>query len=325
MDWLRQFPIGQSVDASGPEGGSWLRTLDPRLKLAWTVAFLVTPILAGPAWRLALVALLLLLTLCSGLPLRIWRRSLPLLLALALLVGQLTALLPAGTTPRFSLQRPPKELRLEPAPAGASGPSPSPAGQAAAPESAGLRWEVWRWGPLQLGPATIGPLVVTRRSAELAINSATLLVTLIHSANLLLLSTTPEELAWAISWWLAPLSRLGLPMERLGFTLLLALRFLPLVQEELQNLLRAIAIRAVNLRELGWKAGLSLVLAVGERLLANILLRSEQGAEALLARGGRWLPPDALHRASDGSRSATLLGWLALALMLVLRWRYGTV
>lgn len=184
---------------------------------------------------------------------------------------------------------------------------------------------MWRWGPLQIGPATMGPLVVTRRSAELAINSATLLVTLIHSANLLLLSTTPEELAWAISWWLAPLSRLGLPMERLGFTLLLALRFLPLVQEELQNLLRAIAIRAVNLRELGWKAGLSLVLAVGERLLANILLRSEQGAEALLARGGRWLPPVALHRASDGSRSATLLGWLALALMLALRWRYGAL
>jgi energy-coupling factor transport system permease protein len=165
--------------------------------------------------------------------------------------------------------------------------------------------------------------VVTRRSAQLGINSATLLVTLIHSANLLLLTTTPEDLAWAISWWLAPLGRLGLPIERLGFTLLLALRFLPLVQEELQNLLRAIAIRAVNLRELGWKAGLALVLAVGERLLANILLRSEQGAEALLARGGHWLPPDALHRAEPGPRSITLLGWFGLALLLGLRWRFG--
>lgn len=324
MDWLRQFPIGQFVDVSGPGRGSWLRGLDPRLKLAWTVAFLVTPILAGPAWRLALVALLLLLTLCSGLPVRIWRRTLPLLLGLALLVGLLTALLPAGTSPRFSLQRPPQELRLGPpsAPPGQSWWAPP---QADPPERAGLGWEVIRWGPLQLGPGAIGPLVVTRRSAELAVNSATLLVTLIHSANLLLLSTMPEELAWAISWWLAPLSRLGLPMERLGFTMLLALRFLPLVQEELQNLLRAIAIRAVNLREMGWKAGLSLLLAVGERLLANILLRSEQGAEALLARGGRWLPPDALHRAEGGSLRATRLGWIALALVLGLRWRYGAL
>jgi len=341
MDWLRQFPIGQYVDAAEPGQGSWLRRLDPRLKLAWTVAFLVTPILAGPVWRLALVGLLLLLTLLSGLPLRLWRRTLPLLLALALLVGGLTALLPVGASPRFTLQRPPGELRLAPPPAAAPAALSTPQAQSGqptagdrsataaqaepSPERSGLSWELLRWGPVSLGPLALGPLVITRRSAELGINGATLLVTLIHSANLLLLSTTPEELAWAISWWLAPLGRFGLPMERLGFTLLLALRFLPLVQEELQNLLRAIAIRAVNLRELGWKGGLSLVLSVGERLLANLLLRSEQGAEALLARGARWLPPDSLHRAEAGSRLATLAGWLGLALLLALRWRWGSL
>ena len=320
MDWLRQLPIGQYVDAGGPGRGSWLRGLDPRLKLAWTVAFLVTPILAGPAWRLGLVGLLLLITLISGLPLRVWRRSLPLLLGLALLVGLLTALLPVGTTPRGTLQRPPGELRLAPAPGAPPAAAPS---LAPAPERSGAPWELLRWGPVQLGPFPFGPLVVTRRSGELGLNGATLLVTVIHSANLLLLTTSPEELAWAISWWLRPLALLGLPMERLGFTLLLALRFLPLVQEELQNLLRSIATRAVNLKALGWKAGLGLVLAVGERLLANILLRSEQGAEALLARGGRWIPPDALYRAEGASRVSTLLGWLALALLLALRWRLG--
>ena len=34
------------------------------------------------------------------------------------------------------------------------------------------------------------------------------------------------------------------------------------------------ASRAVNLRTLGFKAGFGIVLAVGERLLANILLRA---------------------------------------------------
>ncbi|MFM9089723.1 MAG: energy-coupling factor transporter transmembrane protein EcfT, partial [Cyanobium sp.] len=61
MDWLRQIPIGQYVDG----GTSWLHRLDPRLKLAWTLAFLVTPVLAGPVWRLSLVGLLLLVTLFS--------------------------------------------------------------------------------------------------------------------------------------------------------------------------------------------------------------------------------------------------------------------
>ena len=83
MDWLRQLPLGQYV--AGRRG--WLRRLDPRLKYAWSLAFLLTPILASAWWRLALVALLLLITLASGLPWRLWRRSVPLLLALSLAVG----------------------------------------------------------------------------------------------------------------------------------------------------------------------------------------------------------------------------------------------
>ena len=313
MDWLRQVPIGQYVDVQPGERGSWLHRVDPRLKLAWTVAFLITPILAGPAFRLGLVLFLLLVTAVSGLPWRLWQRSLPTLLAVALLVGLLTAFLPAEATPSASLQRPPDELLLQP-----QAPGQPPA------QVDGRSWELWRWGPLRLGPVPIGPLLITRKSAELAINTSTLLVTLLHSANLLLVSTPPEQLAWAISWWLAPLERLGWPLQRLGFTLLLALRFLPLVQEELQNLLRALATRAVNLKALGWKQGLALLLAVGERLLANLLLRAEQGAEALMARGGAWLPPDQLRLpgppAAAPLSAAALLGLLAL---LGARWRVG--
>ena len=305
MDFLRQLPIGQYVaEEEGEAGGapSWLRRLDPRLKLAWTLAFLVTPILAGPLWRLGLVGLLLLLTALSGLPWRLWRRSLPLLLVVALLVGGLAAVLPTGGVPAGQLQRPPAELRLV-----AGSPLQPP------PERAGQRWQLAQWGPLE----------VTRRSAELGLNGATLLVTLVHSANLLLLSTPPEELVWALSWWLHPLSRLGWPMERLGFTLLLALRFLPLVQEELQNLVRAVATRAVNFRALGWKGGLGLVLAVAERLLANLLLRAEQGAEALVARGGRWLPPDQLRLTPPLARRLNGLAALLLLALVGLRWKLG--
>jgi len=309
MDWLRQLPIGQYVDPGDSGRRCWLRQLDPRLKLLWTLAFLLTPILAGPLWRLGLVALLLLITAVSGLPWRLWGRTVILWLSLALLVGLLACLLPVDGTAAANLQRPPTELQLAPG-------SPPP------PRS-GVAWEILRWGPLRLGPLELGPVVVTRKSAELGLNGGTLLFTLIHSANLLLLTTAPEELVWAIDGGLAPLARLGLPSERLGFTLLLALRFLPLVQEELQNLLRSLATRAVSIRSLGWRAGLRLVLALGERLLTNVLLRAEQGAEALLARGGRWLPPRVLHE-----RPGPLgpLGWaaaLALLLLLGLRLRWG--
>lgn len=330
MDWLRQVPIGQFVaEEPGAEepgdgesasrgaaggrasrgrasGGSWLRRLDPRLKLAWTVAFLVTPILAGPLWRLALVGLLLLITLLGGLPWRLWRRSVPLLLALALLLGLLAALLPAGELPPSVPQRPPGEVLLQP-----TAPGQGPL------ERSGRRWELLR----------LGPVAVSRRSAELGLNGATLLFTLVHSANLLLLTTPPEALVWAIGWLLLPLARLGWPVERLGFTLLLSLRFLPLVQEEFQNLLRSLAIRAVSFKRLGWKASLALVLALGERLLANLLLRAEQGAEALVARGGRWLAPQRLQELTEprqpADRRRDRLAALGLLLLCGLRWKVG--
>ena len=71
------------------------------------------------------------------------------------------------------------------------------------------------------------------------------------------------------------------------------------------------------------------MLSVGERLLANILLRAEQGAEALLARGGTWLPADSFRpeQASKGAVRSILNGVAAVGLVtvLVLRGRYGAL
>jgi energy-coupling factor transport system permease protein len=304
MDWLRQIPIGQYVDGSS----SWLRRLDPRLKLAWVLLFLLTPVLAGPLWRLGLLGLLLVLTLFSGLPPRLWWRSLLLLSLLGVGVGLLATLLPTGDPAATLPLRSPQELPDLTIP---------PSG-----------WELLRLGPLKLGPFTLGPFVVDRRSAELGLSSAMLIVTVVHSVNLMLLTTPSEELVWALSWLMAPLAVLGLPVDRLSFQLLLALRFLPLVQEELQNLLRALASRAVNLKSLGFKASFGLVLAVAERLLANILLRAEQGADALLVRGGRWCPAAAFRPAAavawrDHLRNGAGVGLLLL--LLGLRGKYGAL
>ena len=305
MDWLRQLPMGQYVDGEG----SWIRHLDVRIKFAWTLAFLTTPVLASPAWRLGLVALLLLLTACSRLSWRLWQRTLPLLLVLSLLVAALSLLLPAGQTIAQWAERPAQELRLLPAgtPSSAAGPA----------------WQLWHWGPHGHPPLQVGPLVVTRASVTFALNSGTLLFTLVHSANLLLLSTPPEHLAWALTWGLTPLRWLGFQTEELGFMLLLSLRFMPLVQEEFQNLLRAVATRAVNFRTLGVKASVGLVLAVGERLLANVLLRAHQGADALLVRGGRLLSPLQLRPQPATGHGMNRLAVLLLLGLVLLRWQVG--
>ena len=304
MDWLRKVPIGQYV--SGNSG--WIRSLDPRLKMTWVIMFLLTPVLAGPTWRVGLVVGISLLTFLSSLPLRIWWRSFCLVLALACLVGLFSLLLPTGETSAIYSVRPPNEL------SNAVVIAPS--------------WNLLEVGPFHLGQIAFGPLSVDRRSAELGLKTSTLIFTVVQSVNLMLLTTAPEDLVWTLRWFISPLAFLGVPVDRISFQILLSLRFLPLVQEELQNLLRSLATRAPNIRRLGLKTSLGLLLSVGERLLANILLRAEQGADALIARGGYWIPPDQLRPASTLRERKSFLNigsCFLLVLVLSLRGKYGAL
>ena len=271
MDWLKKIPIGQYVSGTS----SWLRVIDPRIKISWILLFLLTPIWSNYIWRISIASVLLLITFFSFLPLRIWWRSLVFLFVLSLIVGFLSIVLPASETSSELSIRAPNEI----------------------PSAIVLTrsWEIFRLGPFDFGGFSIGPLIVDRRSAELGIKTSTLIFTVIHSVNLMLITTPPEDLVWAIRWFFSPLTLLGFPLEKFSFQLLLALRFLPLVQEELQNLFRSIGVRAIDFKKLGLKATLGLFVSLGERLLSNILLRAEQAADSLMLKEGLWLSSDQLR------------------------------
>ena len=303
MDWLKKIPIGQYVSGKS----SWLRVLDPRIKLSWILLFLLTPVWANSIWRVSTAFVLLVITSFSFLPLRIWWRSLSFLLVLSLIVGCLSIVLPTSEISSELTIRAPDEIP----------------GAIVLTRS----WEILRLGPLNLGDMSLGPLIVDRRSAELGIKTSTLFFTVIHSVNLMLITTPPEDLVWAIRWFFAPLTLLGVPLEKLSLQLLLALRFLPLVQEELQNLFRSIGVRAIDFKKLGLKTTLGLFISLGERLLSNILLRAEQGADSLMLREGLWL-------SSEQLRPCIVLNpryfWINLSsiflllIAIVLRCLYGT-
>ena len=100
-----------------------------------------------------------------------------------------------------------------------------------------------------------------------------------------------------------------------------------LVQEELQNLFPSIGVRAIEFRKLGLKSTLGLFVTLGERLLSNILLRAEQGADSLMSREGLWL-------SSQQLRPSIVVDpryfWMNLAsiffllIAIILRCMYGT-
>ncbi len=303
MDWLKKIPIGQYVSGKS----SWIRVIDPRIKLSWILAFLLTPILANSIWRISTAFVLLLITFISLLPPRIWWRSLVFLLTFSLIIGFLSIVLPASEVSSELTIRAPDEIP----------------GAILLTRS----WDIFRVGPFNFGGITLGPLIVDRRSAELGIKTSTLVFTVIHSVNLMLITTPPEDLVWAIRWFLAPLSLLGFPLERLSFQLLLALRFLPLVQEELQNLFRSIGVRAIDFRKLGFKTTLSFFVSLGERLLSNILLRAEQGADSLISREGLWLSSQQLKPyivINPRYLWINLGSIFSLLIAIILRCMYGT-
>ncbi|NJN23559.1 MAG: hypothetical protein HC810_03100, partial [Acaryochloridaceae cyanobacterium RL_2_7] len=86
----------------------------------------------------------------------------------------------------------------------------------------------------------MGPFRVTRRSIQLAVRLSTWLFTLIYGTNLFLLTTAPESIAATLQTILSPLKRWNVPVVEVGLTLTLALRFIPLVLEEVQNLIRSV-------------------------------------------------------------------------------------
>ena len=260
MNILTKFSVGQYVSGNR----SWLRIIDSRLKIIIVMIFLITPIWAGPIWRLSLVGCLLLVTFISLLPSRVWWRSMCILLFLSFLIGCLSMLASSDIQSLDSYLRNPEELQV-------------------------VVENYKEWNILQIPSQKIwfinfGPYNLSRNAFQLGIKTSTLIFTVIHSVNLMLLTTLQEDIVWGLSWFMYPLRKIGLPTSKWLFQLLIALRFIPLVQDEVQNIIKSVSVRSINFRNLGLKKSFNVLLILVERLFQNIFLRIDHGAESLLSK-----------------------------------------
>ena len=260
MNILTKFSIGQYVDGNK----SWLRIIDSRLKIIAALIFLITPIWAGPFWRLSLVLCLFIITFLSLLPYRVWWRSIIFLTSLSLIIGFLSILASSDIQSLESSLRDPNELSLI--------------------LENKSNWNILEIPVKKIGFISVGPYTISQKAFELGIKTSTLIFTVIHSVNLMLLTTLQEDIVWALSWFLNPFRKIGLPIDKWLFQLLIALRFIPLVQEEFQNILKSFSVRSINFRNLGFKRSINVFLTLIERLFLNIFLRIEQGADSLLSK-----------------------------------------
>ncbi len=291
MDLLKSLPLGLYLE----EPVSWLHKLDPRVKIAWLMSFLTTYIFANNEWRLLLVLLLIIFTFIARIPRRVWQQQMGGLLFLCTFVFLVACITPDGLGISYQQRLPANDQLLVQQPN-----SPTPI-----PESN----KEQNYSYLLIDK---GPIKVTRRSFDLAFRFSSILFTVIYSTNLYLLTTAPEEITAAIESLMQPLRRFKIPVTEITLTLTLSLRFIPLVLEEIQNLVRSVMTRAINWKKLGFKGTAKLWLMVAEKLLENLLLRAEQMANAMMVRG--FTSPNE-HRVQWHDLKLRRRDWIALVIL----------
>jgi energy-coupling factor transport system permease protein len=252
MDLLRSLPIGLYLE----QPLTWLHRLDPRIKLAWLLSFLLAPIYSNVFCRVGVVVVLILVAVLAGIPWRALKQQLGLILLFGGLMFVLGLVLPDSASM-------PHQPRMPAEPEVISN---------------------YKYVLFQFDQGWLH-LKITRRSLKTATYVSTLLFTLIYSTTIFLLTTAPEEVTAALEKLMQPLKRFKVPVTEIALTLTLALRFIPLVLEEVQNLVRSMSTRGINWKKIGMKNTLKVWLTVGEKLLENLLMRAEQMAIAMQLRG----------------------------------------
>lgn len=294
MDILRSLTIGLHLE----QPITWLHKIDPRVKLFWVLSFLLSPTLANEGWRIATVAILIAVTLSTGIPARVWKQQMGLLLLLATMTFLIATFSGDGLNVTHQPRRPVPEISSTPASDRLS-PLPQPTN---------YKYMLFKAGSIQ----------VSRRSLDLGIRISTLIFTFIYAPTLYLLVTAPEEITAGITALTLPLQRFKVPIVEITLTLTLALRFVPLVLEEVQNLARAMRTRAINWKRIGLKGSMQIWLLLAERLIDNLFIRAEQTASAMQVRG--FTSPNQHHVRWNPLK---LIGWdWAIGIILVVFWGF---
>jgi energy-coupling factor transport system permease protein len=329
MDLLRSLPLGLYLE----QPVTWLHRLDARVKIAWLMTFLVTPLLAPIPWRIGIVVGLIGLTLLAQIPLRVWRQQMGWVLLFCVLVMGVTAVMPDGLAVRHQPRLPTQDLLFLQSPPAKpkvieKNPWYNPFGLLRSPTPHPSTPPVSAFDPAPESPKPYrfilfhqGPLTITRESVKLGIQFSTGFFTLIYSTTLFLLTTAPEEITTSLEQFFQPLRRWKVPVTEIILTLTLSLRFIPLVLEEVQNLVRSVRTRAINWKKLGMRGAAQIGLTVTDRLLENLFLRAEQIASAMTVRG--FTSPNQ-HRVQWQKLQMRSRDWMALGLLvLVLILRVG--
>lgn len=163
------------------------------------------------------------------------------------------------------------------------------------------------------GTLTIGPIVMTYDGVWLVMVALVVFLGLYALSLLLTMTTSPVAIIEAISLLLKPLRRLKLPVDDFALMTLIALRFIPTLIDEVEQLTKAQTARGADVGHGTIRERLQSLSALFVPFIHSTLRRAAELATALEARGyvtdGRQTP---LHETSFRMVDYLVMGIVAL-------------
>ena len=111
------------------------------------------------------------------------------------------------------------------------------------------------------------------------------LLLMIALTTLLTASTKPLDLTYAIEWYMSPLKLVRFPVHEIAMTISIALRFIPTLLDETGRIMRAQESRGVDFKGGKLAEKLRAIIALIVPLFVSALQRSDELANAMIARG----------------------------------------
>ena len=144
--------------------------------------------------------------------------------------------------------------------------------------------------------------------------SVTRMVLLVSFTALLTFTTSTGQLNQGLERMLSPFRGLGLSPERLTLMISIALRFIPSILEETQQILKAQASRGADLSELPWKEKGKMLVSLLVPVTVGAFRRAEDLVQAMEARGYRLGQPRSQYHALTWRSQ----DWLFISLFLLM-------
>ncbi len=168
-------------------------------------------------------------------------------------------------------------------------------------------------GPASSAPLHIGPYLITYSGVWVLMTFFVALIVLYVCSLLLTMTTSPVALVEGLTMLLSPLRRLKLPVDDFALMCLIALRFMPTLLEEVEQLIKAQTSRGADMTRGTIRERLQSLTMLFIPLMQGVLRRAAELATALEARGyeveGR---QTFLHETSLGLADYVVLGGLVV-------------